>query len=188
MRQRKQSIAQMNLKTRIKQAREEVLPEPIIPAKNDISKERPFFYRHLMQNTIHDEDGENSKSLVKNIFYTEDVQMNNPHFNKTHVEIPQLDYTDAEQIENGQKEEPYNKETNPFKSTRQFSGPEPFTVKSLLPEKFHDRYTDYVQRMRRIGCQFQFDDIEKLENANADWQDQLEFIMKKDESSSSDDD
>ena len=72
------------------------MPEKIIPPKNDVSKERPFFYRHLMQNTIHDGDGENSKSLVKNIFYTQDVAMNNPFFNKNHDVEPQMELTDAE--------------------------------------------------------------------------------------------
>ena len=75
-------------KIRQMQAERDCLPNKIIAPKNNINKERPFFYRHLMQNTIHDPDGENSKSLVKNIFYTVDVAVNNPLFNKQHDPEP----------------------------------------------------------------------------------------------------
>ena len=55
-------------KIRQMQAERDCLPNKIIAPKNNINKERPFFYRHLMQNTIHDPDGENSKSLARNIY------------------------------------------------------------------------------------------------------------------------
>ena len=51
-----------------------------------------------MRNSIHDANSETAANLTPNIVYKQEIAQNDAFFNKVHVEVPETEYLQADQI------------------------------------------------------------------------------------------